>query len=74
MDEHELGERLLVLIRSRWEGVEGYQNVSAVCGSDSSLAPDDGRVVSQFTSLENPPAFVTCLLWSPHCRSRRAYV
>lgn len=29
MDEHELGERLLIS-RSRWEGVEGYQNVSAV--------------------------------------------
>ena len=72
---HVLGERLLLLvvvIRSRWEGVEGVQNVSAV-GKRAS-ASDEARAGVCGTGLGNHLVFGRYLRLSLCYHSRRAYV
>ena len=74
---HVFGERLLVvvvLVRSRWEGVEGVQNVSAVGGTGCQMWRHARIWVVYGTGLGNRLVFGRYLRWSLRYRSRRAYV
>lgn len=70
---HVLGERLLLLvvIRSRWEGVEGVQNVSAV---EHARQCQMERTCVCGTGLGNHLVFGRNLRRSLRYRSRHAYV